>query len=204
MARRLAFALAVLALAAATLAVSAKGAAPRFFDDDPLQDDPEVQDASGVKPIDLSDAYDFVENSFLDAGEKADQRALNVNTVDHVPNSSWYTQRLGTAQVLSIQDVIRGPYTGTPPQSGAWTIVGAKSEGISPGMTVRDSTGTIYFVKFDPPSNPEMASGAEAISTRLFWALGYNVPENYLATFRREDLSIAPGTCWKSDFHANR
>ena len=61
-------------------------------------------------------------------------------------------------------------------------------------MTVRDSTGTLYFVKFDPPSNPEMATGAEVISTRLFWALGFNVPENYLATFRRDDLRIAPDT----------
>jgi hypothetical protein len=168
--------------------------APRFYDDDPLNDDPETQDASGVAPIDLSDQYDFVENSFLGAGDEADQRAVNINTVDHVPNSGWYTQRLGTAEVLSVQDVIRGPYRGQPPQPGIWTIVGAKNEGISPGMTARDSTGTLYFIKFDPPSNPEMATGAEAISTRLFWALGYNVPENYLTTFRREDLRIAPET----------
>ena len=70
----------------------------------------------------------------------------------------------------------------------------AKSEGISPGLTVRDSTGTLYFVKFDPPSNPEMATGAEAISTRLFWALGFNVPENYLSSLRRDNLQIAPKT----------
>ena len=178
-----------------TASVSAiDGVAPRFYDDDPLQDDPETQDASGVKEIDLSDQYDFLENSFLNHGDKTNQRAVNVNTIDHVPNSSWYTQRLGTAEVLSVQDVIRGPYRGQSPQPGAWTIVGAKSEGISPGITARDSTGTLYFVKFDPPSNPEMASGAEAISTRLFWALGYNVPENYLASFRREDLRIAPDT----------
>jgi hypothetical protein len=203
-ASRLRFALALLTLSAATLAIPLGGATPRFFDDDPLQDDPEVQDASGVKPIDLSDAYDFVENSFFDNADKTDQRAVNVNTIDHVPNSSWYTQRLGTAQVLDVQDVIRGPYTGTPPQPGAWTIVGAKSEGISPGMTVRDSTGTLYFVKFDPPSNPEMASGAEAICTRLFWALGYNVPENYLAAFGRDDLSIAPGTKLTDEFGRKR
>lgn len=190
----------LLALAAAPIG----GVAPRFYDDDPLQDDPETQDASGVKEIDLSDGYDFVENSFLGAGEKTDQRAVNVNTIDEVPNSSWYTQRLGTAEVLSVGDVIRGPFRGQPPQPGPWTIVGAKNEGISPGMTARDSTGTLYFIKFDPPSNPEMATGAEAISTRLFWALGYNVPENYLATFRREDLRIAPGTQLDDEFGRTR
>jgi hypothetical protein len=179
-------------LAAAVSAVD--GVTPRFYSDDPLSDDPETQDASGVKEIDLSDSYDFVENSFLHHGDKTDQRAVNINTIDHVPNSSWYTQRLGTAEVLSVQDVIRGPYRGQSPQPGVWTIVGAKTEGISPGMTVRDSTDTLYFVKFDPPSNPEMATGAEAISTRLFWALGFNVPENYLASLRRDNLRIAPGT----------
>ena len=97
-----------------------------------------------------------------------------------MPNSSWYTQRLGTAEVLSVQDVIRGPYHGSRRRPAPGPSSAAKSEGISPGLTVRDSTGTLYFVKFDPPSNPEMATGAEAISTRLFWALGFNVPENYL------------------------
>ena len=181
------------ALLAAAVSVT-DGVAPRFYSDDPLTEDPETQDASGVQEIDLSDQYDFVENSFLDHGDKTEQRAVNVNTVDHVPNSSWYTQRLGTAEVLSVQDVIRGPYRGDPPQPGVWTIVSAKSEGISPGLTVRDSTGTLYFVKFDPPSNPEMATGAEVISTRMFWALGFNVPENYLSSLRRDNLRIAPKT----------
>ena len=94
-----------------------------------------------MKEIDLSDQYDFVENSFLHHGDKTNQRAVNINTIDHVPNSSWYTQRLGTAEVLSVQDVIRGPYRGQSPQPGVWTIVDAKSEGISPGLTMRDSTG---------------------------------------------------------------
>ena len=184
--------------------VSLGSVAPRFYADDPLEDDPETQDASGVQEIDLSDQYDFLENSFFHNGDKTSQRAVNVNTVDHVPNSSWYTQRLGTAEVLSVQDVIRGPYRGQSPQPGVWTVVGGKSEGISPGMTVRDSTGTLYFVKFDPPSNPEMATGAEAISTRLFWALGFNVPENYLARFKREDLRIAPDTELDDEFGRTR
>jgi hypothetical protein len=37
-----------------------------------------------------------------------------------------------------------------------------------------------------------MASAAEAITTPLFHALGYHVPENYIATLRREDLRIGP------------
>ncbi len=39
--------------------------------------------------------YDFAENSFLGAGERADRRAVNVNTLDEVPDSSWFTNRVG-------------------------------------------------------------------------------------------------------------
>ena len=38
-----------------------------------------------------------------------------------------------------------------------------------------------------------MSSGAEVISTKLFYAFGYHVPENYLATIRREALAIGEG-----------
>jgi hypothetical protein len=63
-------------------------------------------------------------------------------------------------------------------------------EGVASGFTIRDGTGQIYFIKFDPPSNPEMSSGAEVISTKFFHAFGYHVPENYIATVRREALVI--------------
>jgi hypothetical protein len=182
----------VAALAAAALVVATQTASPRFFPDDPISEDSETQDASKAVPVDLSQSYDFVQNSFLKDADKTDKRAVNVNTIDEVPDSSWFTHRLGTAEVMSIDDIVRGPFKGQPPQPGKWTIVGGKSEGISPGLTMRDSAGTLYFVKFDPKSNPEMASGAEVISTRFFYALGFNVPENYIATIRREDLEVAP------------
>src|SRR4029079_9095817 len=51
--------------------------------------------------------------------------------------------------------------------------------------------GRRYFVKFDPPGFPELATGAEAVVTRLFYALGYNVPQMIVGTLRREDLVIA-------------
>ena len=83
----------------------------------------------------------------------------------------------------------QGPDTGTGP-SGTWTIVSGKMEGVAPGFTIRDGAGQLYFIKFDPPSNPEMASGAEVISTKFFHAFGYHVPENYVATVRRDALVI--------------
>jgi len=181
---------AAVAITIATLAVSSRGVTPRFYADDPIGEDPELQDAANAVPVDLSETYDFLQNTFLKDADKTVKRAVNVNTIDEVPDSSWFTHRLGTAEVMSIGDIVRGPFKGRPPQPGKWTVVGGKSEGISPGLTMRDSAGTLYFVKFDPKSNPEMASGAEAISTRFFYALGFNVPENYIVTVRPEDLQV--------------
>ena len=164
---------------------------PRFFRDDPISRDPETQDAARVRTVDLSDLYDFAENSFLGAGEKADKRAVNVNTIDEVPDSSWFTNRVGR-ESWPADRLATGPDTGSGP-SGAWTIVSGKMEGRAPGFTIRDATGQMYFIKFDPPTNPEMASGAEVISTKFFHAFGYHVPENYIAVIKREGLVIGKG-----------
>ena len=90
---------------------------------------------------------------------------------------------------MAVDRLVKGPDTGTGP-SGTWTIVSGKMEGVAPGFTIRDGAGQLYFIKFDPPSNPEMASGAEVISTKFFHAFGYHVPENYIATVRRDALVI--------------
>ena len=182
----------LLALAAcAWLMVDAVGAnGPRFFRDDPIWTDPESQDASAMKELAASQQFDFVENSFLGAGDSTYQRALNVNTVDEVPDSSWFTNRVGR-QPWPVDRLVKGPDADDGPAGPTWTVVSGKTEGISPGLTVRDATGQLYFIKFDPPSNPEMASGAEVISTKFFHALGYHVPENYVANIRRESLVLS-------------
>jgi hypothetical protein len=181
------------ALVAGSFMASGHAAAPKFFTDDPIARDSETQDASGVQPIPSSGPYDFIENSFLGVGDDTDKRAVNVNTIDEVPDSSWYTNRAGTSRWSAVQ-AATGPDSGTGPAPGPWTIVAAKTEGITPGMTIRDAAGVVYFIKFDPPSNPEMASGAEIIATKFFHAFGYNVPENYIAHLHPAALTIAAGT----------
>ena len=91
---------------------------------------------------------------------------------------------------MTLEEVARGPDTGSGPATGPWTIVAAKTEGVQPGLTIRDTAGQTYFIKFDPPSNPEMATAAEVVATKFLFAAGYHVPENYLATVRPESLVI--------------
>jgi hypothetical protein len=165
--------------------------APRFYRDDPIARDPETQNASAVREAEVSQLYDFAENSFLGAGDKTIKPAVNTNTIGEVPDSSWFTNRLGRAP-MTTDEIVKGPDTGTGPV-GTWTIVSGKMEGRAAGFTIRDQTGQIYFIKFDPPANPEMATAAEVIATKFFYAFGYHVPENYLATMRRDALTIGDG-----------
>ncbi|UCC81073.1 MAG: hypothetical protein JSW64_06865 [Candidatus Zixiibacteriota bacterium] len=118
------------------------------------------------------------------------KEALNVNAFGEVPNSSWFTNRNATTQ-MSIEEILRGPDKGSGPDtSRPWKIIRAKSEGVTPGFTIEDGRGDIYLIKFDPHGFPELATGAEIISTKLFYAAGYNTPENYLTYFRPENLII--------------
>lgn len=187
--RRLPTAALALALLGA-LGAGVRTATPTYYPDDPIAVDLETRDASGVRGRDLSDPYDFVENTFLKRGDRTNERAVNVNTIDEVPDSSWFTNRVG-ARVLGLDEYVRGPNLSGPPAPGPWTVVSGKSDGITPGFTVRDTAGAIWFIKFDPPSNPEMATGAEMIATKLFWALGYHVPENYLAVLDPAALVVS-------------
>lgn len=164
-------------------------APPRFFPDDPLWQEPltSVKEVARHEPTLF---FDTVENVFAKPGDPAaDRRAQNVNTVDEVMDGSWFTNRAGT-RPLTVAQVARAANTGTGPAEGTWTIVSAKSDGVTPGFTIRDSAGDLWFLKFDPPGYRGMASGSEVVSARLFWALGYHTAEYYIARLRPADLTI--------------
>jgi hypothetical protein len=125
-------------------------------------------------------------------GDRSARPAMNVNSIDEVPDSSWFTNRIGRRR-LSVDEIAQGPNTLPEPLSGPWTVMAGKVDGVTPGLQLTDAAGRRFFVKFDPPANPEMASGAEVVATKLLFALGYHVPENYVVTFRRDELTVASG-----------
>jgi hypothetical protein len=171
----------------------ASAQAPRFRADDPLAAERDTQDASRVAPWEIDLTFDLAYNLFGKPGDSTPHvRAQNVNTLDEVPDSSWFTNRAG-ARPLTTAEVERGPDTTNGPAAGQWTVTAAKSDGISPGFTIRDAQGQTWFLKFDPPGYRGMATGAEVIATKLFWALGYFVPENHVASLERERLVIGDG-----------
>ena len=62
----------------------------------------------GVDEHEDTNGYDFVVNTFGKPGERRDVRAMNVNTLDEVPDSSWFTNRIGR-RAMPIDELVRGP-----------------------------------------------------------------------------------------------
>lgn len=118
------------------------------------------------------------------------KEAYNVDAFGEVANSSWFTNR-NAQHFMSLEEITRGPDTEPGPDTtGGWIISRAKAEGVTPGFTIKDKHGHNYVIKFDPTGYAEIASGAEVISTKLFYAAGYNTPENYITHFHPKILKV--------------
>lgn len=182
-----------LAVAFSALTDAQQRSGPRFRADDPLTaDNDRAVDVGKLPERDDSDIYDFIEHSFLGPGSRDDIRALNVNTVDEVPDSSWFTNRYRSG--LPSGDVLaRGPDTLPPLDVTGWPVAEGKGEGATPGFRLRGPDGALYQLKFDPVSNPEMATAAEVIGTAFYHAFGYNVVEMYLVEFDGAAYTMLPG-----------
>ena len=150
-----------------------------------------------------SGAYDLVQQSVFRPAARAfdvariarkatghPREAANVDATDQVRlPSTWWQPRVGFREV-SVEQMLKGPGPGRGPAPGPWTVTKSKNAGVSSGFQMEDANGDNFIIKFDPPNFPEMATGTDVIGSYLFWAAGYNVPENTIKWFRREDLRI--------------
>ena len=129
----------VLVAAVSAAADGLLSSSPRFYDDDPMVREVDTKDASGVQPKSINLVYHEAQHLFATPGDDQDRRALNVNTIDEVPDSSWFVDRIlpRGGRSMSVEDVARGPGTGRGPAPGPWTVLSGKREGITPGFTVR-------------------------------------------------------------------
>jgi len=183
--------LATAMVAATSLALVSAGSR-RFYDDDPIGREAESQDASPAQPTDVGLMFELAYNLFVTAKhEPSNTRALNINTIDEVPDSSWFTNRIGTSPVTAT-DIARGAAIGRAPAPERWVILREKSAGANPGFTAKDANGDTWFLGFDRPENPEGGSAAVVIASRLFWALGYNQVEMFITTFDPARATIDP------------
>ncbi len=174
--------------------------AQQFLADDPLTRTPEVAAVGTTNVQDINTLYDFAHNTFRYKNPGTTE-SLAVNTLGEVPDSSWFTNR--DTSGLSIDAVKKGGRTHGGPQP-PYTVVAAKSEGVSTGFRIRDARGLVYFVKADPPENLEMATAADVMGSLFLYAAGYNVPENYILVGRREDFLLSKDAKIKTTYGKDR
>jgi hypothetical protein len=173
--------------------LAAPAGAQKFLRDDPLaRDRDDLHVPKAPAEIELSSGWDVIENTFFRNGPEKRKipPAANVNTLGEVPDSSWWENRIGVWP-MSIDELVRGPNQGGGPDvQGTWTVLRGKSGGITPGFTIQDARGDVYFIKVDPAKHFGLSTGAELIGSRFFHAFGYLVPETWIVYLRKEQIRI--------------
>lgn len=166
----------------------------------PLQQDFDMADIPEPKARARNEAYDFFDNSIFEQVQQTfdlprhfrAKPAANVNAWEGVPDSSWFTNRNGK-HAMELEEIRRGPNRSHGPETqGPWTIVSAKTEGATPGFQIRTASGERYLIKLDPSGYVKIPSSTEVVATKLYYAAGYNTPENYLVRFHPQILQISP------------
>lgn len=173
-------------------------ASPRFFPDDPIRvDDDKREDAGRFASIELSETYDLVTNQFGSPGDRRPQRAVNVNTLGEVPDSSWFVNRIGK-RLLTPAELRRGPNkfeTADALTWDTWTVTQGKGPGgFHPGFRAErpGDPGQTYQLEIDPVGRPRLATGAETIGTLVYHALGYHTQDVYPVRIHPSKLTLSP------------
>jgi hypothetical protein len=179
----------------AMLATVGCASAPRFRDAPPIwrvDDDRTISEPS-EREYNAKEYFAkiFVIERINRALELRDlEPAGNANSLEEVPDSTWFQNRIGV-RAVSPAEAARGVPAGGPPRE-PFKIVSGKVGGGNPGFIIEDGTKRRFIVKFDTEQNPELQTAADVIVNRIFWTAGYNVPADHVFTFRKEELLIAP------------
>ena len=107
--------------------------------------------------------------------------AGDVNSLDEVPESSWFTPR-----AVDVGTMARGPDGPGPPRPPFSVLSDDARAVASSGFSISDARGQRYEMVIDPVDRPEMRTGAAAVAARLVWALGLNTPNVYVTHVKPE------------------
>ncbi|HXU68270.1 MAG TPA: hypothetical protein VN947_03025 [Polyangia bacterium] len=136
-------------------------------------------------PLDQVLAIDFTKES------------VNVNAVDEVPDSSWWSDRTrvpGQARprALTPDEMARGAFGDAPRPKPPLTITKGKEKGGNLGFIVKDALGRQFAIKIDPPGYVSLDTSTEVVVSRLAWAAGWNVPAESILDVHPGDLVLSP------------
>jgi hypothetical protein len=169
--------------------------------------------ACAPKPYRSSLSWDAADNTIFRPISEAlwietSGEAANVNTLDEVPDSSWFTNRMG-ARPVTQEELQRGACTPElllyPEQAAdaSWVVDKGKAEGQSPGFRVVVN-GTKYLLKPDDAGRPEVASAAQVLGLAIYHAVGFNTPCEQIVQFRPAILKLLPGLHYTPNLSSER
>ncbi len=134
--------------------------------------------------------------------------AKNVNAMDEVPDSSWFTNRIGV-RAMTLDDIRRGSCGKNnidPLRSadGSWVIDMGKANGANPGFRVNIEGVGKFMLKADQSREGEKATGATAIASRLYHAAGWWTVCDTVVYLRRSLLKLTPGLMYADNSGVKR
>ena len=187
----------------ATVAALASGCAARFERyplAEPLWDDPDRNHVAEKPESYFSPfAWDAIDQTMFRPLSRVlsidiPGPSVNVNAFDEVPNSSWFTNRIGLGEGWTLDDSRKGS---CPDQllspDGPWTVTAAKPDGANPGFIIRGDDGNGYLLKMDGgPTKGARATTADVFGSRVYQAVGYHAPCNTIVYFDPAILQIDP------------
>ncbi len=140
----------------------------------------------------LSELMEWASAQFGAPGERHPEfgviPGMGINTLGDVMDGPWYQNRHGKKR-MSLEELKRGTGDDRPPHTDEpWKALTVKAVGVRPGILIADSKYQLYLLRFDPPDHLEMSTGASMVASKIMYALGYNVLENYIVYFERDQL----------------
>jgi hypothetical protein len=198
------------------------GAQPRFPLREPLRTDTDLRSwrvpcrtgAQGEKVCAPTEyysplAWDGADNMvFRPLAEvfavEASTEAVNVNALDEVPDSAWFTNRLG-AKPMAPDEFARGACRTEQlldpalVSDGGWLIDQGKPNGASPGFRVTIPGKGRYLFKSDAPV-AERPSAASVIGATVYHAAGFFTSCEQVIYFKPSLLKLKPGLRYTANF----
>jgi hypothetical protein len=151
-------------------------------------------------------AWDGIDNSIFRpltrvfAVDPADE-APNVNSVDEVADSAWFTNRIG-ARPMSVEEFSRGAceprlILDDPTGEEVWVVDQGKMNGSSAGFRVNIPGKGKYLFKSDQESatltGDERPTAASAIGATTYHAVGFFTSCEQIVYFKPSALKLTPG-----------
>ncbi|MEP6863769.1 MAG: hypothetical protein ABJE66_24295 [Deltaproteobacteria bacterium] len=123
--------------------------------------------------------------------------ARNVNSMDEVPDSAWFTNNDnvaahddGGAGACKPEDMLPAP---DQVKDGEWVIDHGKDNGSTLGFRVKIPGKGKYMLKADDTGKPDRASAASVIGAAIYDAIGFNTTCEQVVVVKKSMLKLTEG-----------